>query len=130
MGQALSTSDIGPSRVGYICAHGTGTPYNDLGEVRAIRAVFGDLAPRIPISSIKSIVGHTNGAAGALASVACVLSLQGQRIPPTATLTEPDPEFGLDFVMGQAREVAFDYCLNLSAGFGGFNACILLGRAP
>jgi len=130
MSQALSTSNIEAARVGYICAHGTGTPYNDLGEVRAIRAVFGDLAPRIPISSIKSIIGHTNGAAGALASIACILSLQDQRIPPTANLTEPDPEFGLDFVMGQAREVAFDYCLNLSAGFGGFNACILLGRAP
>ena len=130
MSQALSTSHVEAARVGYICAHGTGTPYNDLGEVRAIRTVFGDLAPRIPISSIKSIIGHTNGAASALASIACVLSLRSQRIPPTANLTEPDPEFGLDFVMGQARAAALDLCLNLSAGFGGFNACLLLGRMP
>jgi 3-oxoacyl-[acyl-carrier-protein] synthase II len=130
MSQALSTSQVEAARVGYICAHGTGTPLNDLGEVRAIRAVFGALAPRIPINSIKSIIGHTNGAAGALASIACVLALGSQRIAPTANLTDPDPEFGLDFVMGQAREVAFDLCLNLSAGFGGFNACVLLGRAP
>jgi 3-oxoacyl-[acyl-carrier-protein] synthase II len=128
--QALSTSKIEASRVGYICAHGTGTPYNDLGEVRAIRTVFGDLAPHIPISSIKSIIGHTNGAAGALASIACVICLQDQRVPPTANLTEPDPEFGLDFVVGRARQVVLDVCLNLAAGFGGSNACVLLGRAP
>jgi 3-oxoacyl-[acyl-carrier-protein] synthase II len=128
--QALSTSQIEAARVGYICAHGTGTPYNDLGEVRAIRAVFGDLAPHIPISSIKSIIGHTNGAASALAAIACVLCLQDQRVPPTANLTELDPEFGLDFVMDGARDVALDVCLNLSAGFGGSNACVLLGRAP
>jgi 3-oxoacyl-[acyl-carrier-protein] synthase II len=129
MAQALSTSQLEAGQVGYICAHGTGTPYNDQGEVRAIRTVFGDLASRIPVSSIKSIIGHTNGAASALASIACVLCLRDQRVPPTANLTEPDPEFGLDFVIGQAREVNLHFCLNLSAGFGGFNVCLLLGRA-
>jgi 3-oxoacyl-[acyl-carrier-protein] synthase II len=128
--QALAKSGVTASDIGYICAHGTGTPYNDAGEVRAIKAVFGARAANIPISSPKSILGHTNGSAGALGSVACVLALQAQKVPPTANLTEPDPEFGLDFVTGQARSLALDSCLNISAGFGGFNACLVLRRAP
>jgi 3-oxoacyl-[acyl-carrier-protein] synthase II len=128
--QALAASGVGATEVGYICAHGTGTPYNDAGEVRAIKEVFRERAASIPISSPKSILGHTNGAAGALGAVACVLALRDQKVPPTANLTEPDPEFGLDFVMGQARDLALDACINMSAGFGGFNACVVLRRAP
>lgn len=128
--QALATSATDPARVGYVSAHGTGTPYNDQGEVRAIKAVFGDRANAIPISSIKSIIGHTNGAAGAIATIACVLALVHQKVPPTAGLVEPDPEFGLDFVVGQGRPVTLDTCLNISAGFGGMNACLLLASAP
>jgi 3-oxoacyl-[acyl-carrier-protein] synthase II len=128
--QALSSSGTAAERVDYICAHGTGTQYNDSGEVRAMKAVFGDRATRIPISSIKSTIGHTNGAAASLAAIACVLALIHQAVPPTATLTEPDPDFGMNFVMGQGRATALSTCLNMSAGFGGANACLLLGRAP
>lgn len=127
--QALRSGDVPAGEIGYICAHGTGTPYNDAGEVRAIKAVFGERASTIPTSSLKSILGHTNGAAGALASVACVLALLHDQVPPTANLTEPDPEFGLDFVVGQARSLRVRACLNISAGFGGCNACLVLRRA-
>jgi len=96
--QALATSHTSADSVGYICAHGTGTLYNDQGEVRAVKAIFGSRASKIPISSIKSTIGHTNGAAGAIAAIACTLALLHQVIPPTANLQEPDPEFGMDFV--------------------------------
>jgi len=129
--QALATSGTPPDAVGYVCAHGTGTQYNDQAEVHALQVVFGERAPRIPVSSIKSAIGHTNGAAGAIAAIACTLALAHQTVPPTANLAEPDPELGrMDFVMGTGRPVAFSTCLNLSAGFGGSNACLLLARAP
>ncbi len=128
--QALATANVAPERVGYVCAHGTGTPYNDQGEVRALKAVFGERASQIPVSSIKATLGHTNGAAAAIATIACTLALVNQAVPPTATLVEPDPEFGMDFVVAAARPTPLAACLNLSAGFGGANACVLLGRAP
>jgi 3-oxoacyl-[acyl-carrier-protein] synthase II len=128
--QALTSSGTAVDSVGYISAHGTGTQYNDQGEVRAMKAVFGERATQIPTSSIKATLGHTNGAAGAIAAIACVLALVKQMVPPTATLVEPDPEFGMDFVMGQGRPVTLSTCLNMSAGFGGANACLLLGRVP
>jgi len=128
--QALKTSGTAPDRIGYFCAHGTGTQYNDQGEVHAMKTVFGERATSIPVSSIKSTIGHTNGAAGSLAAIACVLALVHQTVPPTANLVEPDPEFGMDFVVGQGRPTPISTCLNMSAGFGGSNACLLLGRAP
>ncbi len=128
--QALTSGGIAAGQIDYICAHGTGTLYNDQGEVRAIKAVFGERAGRIPLSSIKSTIGHTNGAAAAIAAIACVLALQHQMVPPTANLTEPDPEFAMDLVMGNGRPANLSTCLNMSAGFGGANACLLLGRAP
>jgi len=128
--QALTTTNTSPDKVGYVCAHGTGTQYNDQGEVRAVRAVFGERAGRIPISSIKATIGHTNGASGAIATIACALALVHQQVPPTATLVEPDPELTMDFVMGQGRKASFSTCLNMSAGFGGSNVCVLLARAP
>jgi 3-oxoacyl-[acyl-carrier-protein] synthase II len=130
--RALSQAraQLGSTPVGFICAHGTGTPYNDASEVRAIKTVFAEQATRIPVSSPKSIIGHTNGAAGALASVACTLALIHQIVPPTANLDDPDPEFGLDFVTGQGRATDVPACLNMSAGFGGFNVCMALRRAP
>jgi 3-oxoacyl-[acyl-carrier-protein] synthase II len=128
--QALATSGASPASIGYVCAHGTGTQYNDQGEVRALKTVFGERATTIPVSSIKSAIGHTNGAAAAIAAIACVLALLHQTVPPTANLAEPDPEFGMDFVMGAGRPVELSACLNMSAGFGGANACLLLARAP
>jgi len=128
--QALATTGASPDTIGYVCAHGTGTQYNDQGEVRALKTVFGERAITIPTSSIKSAIGHTNGAAAAIGAIACVLALLHQTVPPTANLAEPDPEFGMDFVMNAGRPVELSACLNMSAGFGGANACLLLARAP
>jgi 3-oxoacyl-[acyl-carrier-protein] synthase II len=130
MRQALSTTGIALDQVDYVSAHGTGTPYNDLCETKAMKAVFGAGAAAVPISSIKSMLGHTNGAASAIEAVACVLALQRQEVPPTANLTEPDPECDLDYVPGTGRARRVEVCLNLSAGFGGFNVCVVLRRAP
>ena len=131
MQQALATTSTAPDDVSYISAHGTGTSYNDLSETSAIRTVFGERTSRIPVSSIKSMLGHTNGAASAIESIACVLALRHQAIPPTANLSEPDPAFGsFDFVPGEGRAARLTTCLNLSAGFGGFNVCLVLKQAP
>ncbi len=130
MKQALATTGLGVDDVDYVSAHGTGTPYNDLGETLAVKSVFGARAPRVPVSSIKSMIGHTNGAASAIEAVACVLALQHQMLPPTVNLTEPDPELDLDYVSGGARRASVDVCLNLAAGFGGFNVCTVIKGAP
>lgn len=128
MRQALTTTGVSPEQVSYVSAHGTGTPYNDVGEIRAVKAVFGETAARVPISSIKSMIGHANGAAGAIETVACVLAMMNQGIPPTANLTEPDPECDLDCVPLRGRAAAVTTCLNMGAGFGGFNVCLVLKR--
>lgn len=131
MRQALASTGTAPEAIDYISAHGTGTPYNDLGETCAVRSVLGERASMVPISSIKSMLGHTNGAASAIESIACALALKHQALPPTANLSEPDPAFGpFDFVPKQGRAARVRACLNLSAGFGGFNACVLLKEAP
>ena len=130
MRQALATSGTSLDEVGYVSAHGTGTQYNDVAETRAMKSVFGDRAGQVPMSSIKSMIGHSNGAASAVEAVACVLALQKQAAPPTAGLEEPDPECDLDYVPGRARPMGLTTCLNLSAGFGGFNVCTVWKRVP
>ncbi|HTV18542.1 MAG TPA: beta-ketoacyl-[acyl-carrier-protein] synthase family protein [Polyangiaceae bacterium] len=126
--QALAQSGLGLDRVSYVSAHGTGTPYNDKGESEAMVTLFGARAKQVPISSIKSIIGHTNGAASAIETVACVLALQHGAVPPTAGWREPDPEFDLDYVPGKGKSHSVDVCLNLAAGFGGHNVCLVLRR--
>jgi 3-oxoacyl-(acyl-carrier-protein) synthase len=128
MRQALASSGTPLDEVDYVSAHGTGTQYNDVAETRAMKAVFAKRAPQVPISSIKSMIGHSNGAASAVEAVACVLALQEQAAPPTAGLEEPDPECDLDYVPGKARPMALRTCLNLAAGFGGFNVCTVWKR--
>ncbi|MFT3924329.1 MAG: beta-ketoacyl-[acyl-carrier-protein] synthase family protein [Myxococcales bacterium] len=128
--EALTTTATSVEAIDYVSAHGTGTPYNDAAEERALRAVFGDRTTRTPVSSIKASLGHTNGAASALESVACVLALEHQLLPPTANLEQPDPAFALDLVRTRAREARVNTCLNLAAGFGGFNVCLVLKKAP
>ena len=128
--QALATSGTPLDSVDYVSAHGTGTPYNDVAETKAMKAVFGERARRVPISSIKSMLGHTNGAASGIEAVACALALRHQAVPPTANLLEPHPECDLDYVPGKGRSMPVSTCLNLSAGFGGFNVCVVIQRAP
>lgn len=130
MRDALVRTGTQPEQVSYVSAHGTGTQYNDLGECQMMQAVFGAHAPRVPISSIKSMIGHTNGAAAAIEAVACTLALVHQAVPPTANLSEPEPGFELDFVPGRGRSLPVRTCLSVAAGFGGFNACIVLKEAP
>jgi len=126
--QALALTGTAPDEIDYVSAHGTGTNYNDVAETRAMRAVFGDHARSIPISSIKSMIGHTNGAASAIESVACALAIHHQAIPPTAGLSEPDLECDLDYVPEIGRSLPVNTCLNLAAGFGGLNVCVVLKK--
>lgn len=125
---AIEEAGIHPEEVSYINAHGTGTPYNDLFETRAIKKVFGDAAYKIPVSSTKSMTGHLLGAAGVVEAIVCVNAMTEGIIPPTINLEVPDEELDLDYVPGVARKQALTYTLSNSLGFGGHNGCLLLKR--
>jgi 3-oxoacyl-[acyl-carrier-protein] synthase II len=125
---ALKDAGLNPSDVGYINAHGTSTDLNDALETRAVKAVFGDHAKRLPISSIKSMVGHSLGASAGLEAVASVLTLKDGVLPPTINLTEPDPELDLDYVPLTARTLRVDTVLSNSFAFGGHNAVVAFKR--
>jgi 3-oxoacyl-[acyl-carrier-protein] synthase II len=128
MRAALSDAGLRPEDVDYINAHGTGTPANDVTETRAIKAVFGDRAYDIPISSTKSMIGHTLGAAGALEAAAVILALTEGFIPPTIHLEEPDPECDLDYTPKTSRPATPRTALSNSFAFGGNNTSLILGR--
>ncbi len=125
---ALDDARVGISEVDYINAHGTGTKSNDAMETNAIKRVFGQAAYRIPISSTKSMTGHCLGASGAIEAVACVMSLREGVIHPTINYDTPDPECDLDYVPNTAREKKISTGLSNGFGFGGQNACLLLGK--
>ena len=103
---ALARAGVEPERVGYINAHGTSTPLGDAAETKAIKDVFGDHAYRPAVSSTKSMMGHTFGAAGAIEAIMCVLALHEGVLPPTINYREPDPACDLDYVPNEAREAA------------------------
>lgn len=126
--RALDESRIRPEAVDYINAHGTSTPLGDVSETNAIKAVFGERAYHIPISSTKSMVGHLMGAAGAVEAVACVMTLVEGKIHPTINYETPDPDCDLDYVPNQSREASVDIAISNSFGLGGQNACLVLGR--
>lgn len=128
MRQALELADIRPSDLDYICAHGTSTPLNDASETEAIKSVFGEDAYNVPISSPKSMIGHTVGAAGAMSGVVCVNAIQHNLVPPTINLDHPDPECDLDYVPHEAREVMVDSAIANAFGFGGQNAVAVFRR--
>jgi 3-oxoacyl-[acyl-carrier-protein] synthase II len=125
---ALKSAGLDPGQVDYISAHGTGTPTNDRLETIGIKRVFGDHARRIPISSIKSMLGHTMGAASAIEAVACVLAIAEGCIPPTINLVNPDPECDLDFVPLVARAHRVNVALNNAYAFGGNNSSVVFAR--
>jgi 3-oxoacyl-[acyl-carrier-protein] synthase II len=126
MEKALLHAAVTPAEVGYISAHGTGTPTNDLCETIAVKRVFKDTAYRIPISSIKSMIGHTMGAASAIEAAVCALAIFDDRIPPTMHLEDPDPECDLDYVPNEAREHRVHVAMNNAYAFGGNNSSLIL----
>jgi 3-oxoacyl-[acyl-carrier-protein] synthase II len=128
MRQALAAGGLGPADVDYISAHGTGTPTNDRVETLALKKVFGPAIQGIPVSSIKSMVGHAMGAASALEAAVCALAVCHDRIPPTINLREADPECDLDYVPNQARAHRVRVALNNAYGFGGTNASLVLRK--
>ncbi len=126
-GAALRDAGSRPDAVDFISAHGTGTPYNDRMETIAIKRVFGERAYRIPVDSVKPIVGHTLGAAGALEAIVCIGAIREGIVPPTLNYAERDPECDLDYVPDEARSVEVRRALSLSSAFAGNNAALLLG---
>jgi 3-oxoacyl-[acyl-carrier-protein] synthase II len=128
MTEAIEQSGLNPHDVDYISAHGTGTPTNDRVETIAVRRLFGNEADRIPMSSIKSMIGHTMGAASAIEAAACALAVRTGVVPPTINYQDPDPECELDYVPNEARVVHPRIVLNNAYAFGGNNASLCLAR--
>ena len=128
MEKSLEDAMINLEEVDYINAHGTSTPLNDKVETRAIKNLFGKRAYDIPISSTKSMTGHLLGATGGIETIACILAIQNQIVPPTINYEFPDPECDLDYVPNQAREIKVDITISNSMGFGGHNATLVVKR--
>ena len=124
--QALSSAQTTLEEVGYINAHGTGTQLNDQSETRAVKAAFGELAYKIPISSTKSMTGHMMGATGALEAIFCVQAIREGLLPPTIHYETPDPECDLDYIPNQAREKKIKLAISNAFGFGGHNAVLVV----
>ncbi len=127
---ALTDAGMGVEQIDYINAHGTGTPENDKMEYLGISMVFGERAKQIPVSSNKSMVGHTLSAAGAVEAVFSLLTLEHQRIPPTINYDVPDPAIPFDVVPNKARDARVTAVMSNSFGFGGQNASLILTREP
>jgi 3-oxoacyl-[acyl-carrier-protein] synthase II len=128
MREALGDAHLAPTDIDYISAHGSATPLNDKTETMAIKKVFGEHAHRVPISGTKALHGHALGASGAFEMAITCLAMQHDYIPATANLEHPDPECDLDYVPGEGRRLRVNYVLSNSLGFGGINACLVLGR--
>lgn len=126
---ALESAQLEPADIGYISAHGTGTPTNDRLETIAIKRVFGQHSRRVPVSSIKSMLGHAMGAASAIEAIACVLTVSEGYIPPTINLETSDPECDLDFVPLVARKCSVSAVLNNAYAFGGNNSSVVFARS-
>ena len=128
MRMALNSAQANDDELGYISAHGTGTPLNDQSETRAVKAAFGERAYKIPISSTKSMTGHMMGATGALEAIFCVKAIQEGVLPPTIHYETPDPECDLDYIPNQAREKKIDLAISNAFGFGGHNAVLAIRK--
>jgi 3-oxoacyl-[acyl-carrier-protein] synthase II len=128
MRRALQKAELRPDQVDYINAHGTSTPYNDRTETQAIKTCFGEHAYRLAISSTKSMIGHTLGAAGAVEAVISIMTILTGVIPPTINLHHPDPDCDLDYVPNEARQATVNIAMSNSMGFGGHNTCLIFKR--
>jgi minimal PKS ketosynthase (KS/KS alpha) len=125
---AMQQGGIEPTDIDYINAHGSGTKQNDRHETAAYKRSLGDRAYEIPISSIKSMIGHSLGGIGALEMAACALAIENGMIPPTANWANPDPECDLDYTPNEARRLTVDVALSTGSGFGGFQSAMILAR--
>lgn len=130
MTTALNMAGITPDRIDYVNTHGTATPLGDIAEIKAIKKLFGEHAYKLSISSTKSMTGHLLGAAGVVESIACILALQNQVVPPTINLDNLDPEVDLDVTPNTPKERPLEYALNNGFGFGGHNGCLIFRKAP
>jgi act minimal PKS ketosynthase (KS/KS alpha) len=119
---------MNPADIDYVNAHGSGTKQNDRHETAAFKRSLGEHARRVPVSSIKSMVGHSLGAIGSIEIAASVLAMQHNVVPPTANLHVPDPECDLDYVPLTARDWRTDAVLTVGSGFGGFQSAMVLAR--
>jgi 3-oxoacyl-[acyl-carrier-protein] synthase II len=128
MRAALENAGVALDEVGYVNAHGTSTPFNDKNETAAIKAVFGEHARSLAVSSTKSMTGHLLGAAGAIEAIACALAIERETLPPTINYEHPDPECDLDYVPNTARPARVDAVVSNNSGFGGHNAVLVLRR--
>jgi 3-oxoacyl-[acyl-carrier-protein] synthase II len=128
MRDALKDADVEPDQVDYVNAHGTSTPANDATETAALKAVFGPGAYDLVVSSTKSMIGHTLGAAGAIEAAICLLACERGRVPPTINLDSPDPDCDLNYTPNQAIDRSVDVALSNSFGFGGHNVAIVTRR--
>jgi minimal PKS ketosynthase (KS/KS alpha) len=125
---ALDQARLDPQDVSYICAHGSGTRQNDRHETAAFKRALGTVAYEVPVSSIKSMVGHSLGAIGAIEMAACALAIHNDVVPPTANWANRDPECDLDYTPNTARELPVDVALSVGSGFGGFQSAMLFGK--
>jgi 3-oxoacyl-[acyl-carrier-protein] synthase II len=130
MEKALKNAGISPEEVDYINAHGTSTELNDRYETMAIKKVFGERAYQIPVSSSKSMIGHTIGAAGAIESIITILSINNSILTPTINLDHPDPDLDLDYVPNKSRKKDIRTAMSNSFGFGGHNATLIFKKYP
>jgi 3-oxoacyl-[acyl-carrier-protein] synthase II len=126
--KAMKSCAVKAEEVGYLNAHGTGTPANDKEECIAIKKIFGEYSKKLPVSSIKSMLGHTMGAASAIESIACALTVKHGVIPPTINFETPDPECDIDCVPNKCRNAAVGIALNSASAFGGNNACVVFRK--
>jgi 3-oxoacyl-[acyl-carrier-protein] synthase II len=127
MQMALRDAHLNPEDIQYVNAHGTSTPLGDEAETKAIKQVFGEHARRLAVSSTKSMIGHTLGASGGIASIVCTLTIKQSVIHPTINYQTPDPGCDLDYVPNTARETRVRRTLSNSFGFGGHNCCLAIG---
>ncbi|MFW5774927.1 MAG: beta-ketoacyl-[acyl-carrier-protein] synthase family protein [Chitinivibrionales bacterium] len=126
--RALNNAGITPEQVDYLCAHGTGTKENDKSETLVSKEVFGERAYQIPMSSLKSMLGHTMGAASAIEACACALMIKRNTLLPTINYNDPDPDCDLDYVPNTAREVAIDIAVSNAYAFAGNTSALVIGR--
>jgi 3-oxoacyl-(acyl-carrier-protein) synthase len=127
---ALERAGVSPDEIGYINAHGSSTPQNDVFDTNAYKSALGPAAYRIPISSSKSMVGHALAAASAIGTVSAILAMRHRMVPPTINQSQPDPRCDLDYVPNHARAAEIKRALVTASGFSGIHSALVLGAAP